>query len=43
MLVSARLPRRMRGVAQRRLDGLSGRARHLLVTAAVLGPGVPAG
>ena len=38
VLVSARLPERMRRLAQRRLDGLSRRARHLLVTAAVLGP-----
>ena len=38
VLVSARLPERMRRLAQRRLDGLSQRARHLLVTAAVLGP-----
>ena len=37
-LVSARLPERMRRLAQRRLDGLSEQARHLLVTAAVLGP-----
>ena len=37
-LVSAHLPRRMHLVARRRLDGLSERARHLLVTAAVLGP-----
>lgn len=32
-----RLPRRLHAVARRRLDGLSGRARHLLETAAVLG------
>jgi DNA-binding CsgD family transcriptional regulator/tetratricopeptide (TPR) repeat protein len=38
VLVSARLPERMRRLAQRRLDGLSQRARHLVVTAAVLGP-----
>ena len=38
VLASARLPRRVHRVAQRRLDGLSQRARHLLVTAAVLGP-----
>jgi len=38
VLVSAQLPRRMRCVAQRRLDGLSKQARHLLVTAAMLGP-----
>src|SRR5580693_6242611 len=36
--VSARLPQRIHRLAQRRLDGLSKRARHLLVTAAVLGP-----
>jgi len=36
-LVSTQLPRRMHRVAQRRLDGLSKQARHLLVTAAVLG------
>ena len=38
VLVSPRLPERMRRLAQRRLAGLSERARHLLVTAAVLGP-----
>ena len=38
VLVSARLPERVRGLATRRLAGLSNRARHLLVTAAVLGP-----
>jgi DNA-binding CsgD family transcriptional regulator len=38
VLVSAQLPRRVHRVAQRRLDGLSKQARHLLVTAAVLGP-----
>jgi DNA-binding CsgD family transcriptional regulator len=38
VLVSPRLPERMRRLAQRRLDGLSQGARHLLVTAAVLGP-----
>jgi DNA-binding CsgD family transcriptional regulator len=38
VLVSARLPEGMRRLAQQRLDGLSKRARHLLVTAAVLGP-----
>ncbi len=38
VLASARLPRRIHRLAQRRLDGLSPRARHLLVTAAVLGP-----
>jgi DNA-binding CsgD family transcriptional regulator/tetratricopeptide (TPR) repeat protein len=37
VLVSARLPDRMRRLAQRRLDGLSKQARHLLVTAALLG------
>ena len=37
VLDSARLPRRIHRLAQRRLDGLSQRARHLLVTAAVLG------
>jgi DNA-binding CsgD family transcriptional regulator len=38
VLVSARLPQRILRLAQRRLDGLSNKARHLLVTAAVLGP-----
>jgi DNA-binding NarL/FixJ family response regulator len=38
VLVSARLPERMRRLAQGRLNGLSQPARHLLVTAAVLGP-----
>ena len=38
VLVSARLPERIRGLARRRLADLSERARHLLVTAAVLGP-----
>jgi DNA-binding CsgD family transcriptional regulator len=38
VLVSARLPQRIHRLAQRRLEGLSRRARHLLVTAAVLGP-----
>jgi DNA-binding CsgD family transcriptional regulator len=38
VLVSTHLPQRVRCVAQRRLDGLSKQARHLLVTAAVLGP-----
>jgi DNA-binding NarL/FixJ family response regulator len=38
VLVSTQLPRRVHRIAQRRLDGLSKRARHLLVTAAVLGP-----
>jgi DNA-binding CsgD family transcriptional regulator len=38
VLVSGRLPRRVYQVARQRLDGLSERARHLLVTGAVLGP-----
>jgi DNA-binding CsgD family transcriptional regulator len=38
ILTSARLPRRIHRLAQRRLDDLSPQARHLLVTAAVLGP-----
>jgi DNA-binding CsgD family transcriptional regulator/tetratricopeptide (TPR) repeat protein len=38
MLVSARLPQRVHRLVQRRLDGLSPRARQLLLTAAVLGP-----
>jgi DNA-binding NarL/FixJ family response regulator len=38
VLASARLPDRIHRLAQRRLDGLSQQARHLLVTAAVLGP-----
>jgi predicted ATPase len=38
VLISARLPERIRRLAQRRLGRLSERARHLLVTAAVLGP-----
>ena len=38
VLASARLPQRILRLAQRRLDELSKRARHLLVTAAVLGP-----
>ena len=38
VLASARLPRRIHRLAQQRLDGLGQRARHLLVTAAVLGP-----
>src|SRR5215470_5485868 len=38
VLTSDRLPQRIHRLAQRRLDGLSKRARHLLVTAAVLGP-----
>jgi DNA-binding CsgD family transcriptional regulator/tetratricopeptide (TPR) repeat protein len=37
-LASARLPQRIHRLAQRRLDGLSKRARHLLVTVAVQGP-----
>jgi DNA-binding CsgD family transcriptional regulator len=37
VLVSGLLPQRMRRVAQERLNGLSKRARHLLMTAAVLG------
>jgi hypothetical protein len=36
-LVSAGLPARISRVAQQRLDGLSGRAQHLLKTAAALG------
>src|SRR4029077_3608438 len=35
VLASDRLPRRIHRLAQRRLDGLSKRARHLLVTAVV--------
>ena len=38
VLASDRLPERIHRLAQRRLDGLSPPARHLLVTAAVLGP-----
>jgi DNA-binding CsgD family transcriptional regulator len=38
VLASARLPQRIHRLAQRRLDSLSQQARHLLVTAAVLGP-----
>jgi DNA-binding CsgD family transcriptional regulator len=38
VLVSARLPGRILRLARRRLDGLSNKARHLLVTAAALGP-----
>ena len=38
VLVSGRVPRRMHRLAQQRLDALSKRARHLLTTAAVLGP-----
>jgi DNA-binding CsgD family transcriptional regulator len=37
-LTSAWLPQRMHRLAQRWLDGLSKQARHLLMTAAVLGP-----
>jgi DNA-binding CsgD family transcriptional regulator len=37
-LASDRLPRRIHSLSHRRLDGLSGQARQLLVTAAVLGP-----
>ena len=38
VLVFAELPRRMHHVGQQRLDGLSKQARHMLVTATVLGP-----
>ena len=38
VLTSTRLPQRIHRLAQRRLDGLSPQTRHLLVTAAVLGP-----
>src|SRR5215472_1109107 len=38
VLASDRLPQRIHRLAQRRLDGLSQRTRHLLVTAEVLGP-----
>jgi DNA-binding NarL/FixJ family response regulator len=38
VLTTARLPGRLHGLVQRRLDGLGQRARHLLVTAAVLDP-----
>ncbi len=38
VLISVQLPRRVHVVAQRRLDGLSKRVRHLLATATVLGP-----
>jgi predicted ATPase len=38
VLAAARLPGRIHRLAQRRLGGLSGQARRLLVTAAVLGP-----
>jgi DNA-binding CsgD family transcriptional regulator len=37
-LASARLPQRIHRLAQQRLDGLGKEARHLLVTAALLGP-----
>jgi DNA-binding NarL/FixJ family response regulator len=37
-LVCARLPQRVHRLARRRLDALGQQARHLLVTAAVLGP-----
>jgi DNA-binding CsgD family transcriptional regulator len=37
VLASTQLPRRVHRVAQQRLDGLSKPARHLVVTAAVLG------
>ena len=42
VLVSARLPRRIHLVTQRRLDGLSKQARHLLVTGGGAGPVVSA-
>ena len=38
VLASDRLPQSIHRLARRRLDGLSQRARHLLLTAAVLGP-----
>ncbi len=38
VLAAARLPQRIHRLAQRRLDALSGQARHLLMTAALLGP-----
>jgi DNA-binding NarL/FixJ family response regulator len=38
VLAPARLPERVHGLAQRWLDALSKQARHLVVTAAVLGP-----
>ena len=38
VLASARLPQRVHRLARQRLDALSQHARHLLVTAAVLGP-----
>jgi DNA-binding CsgD family transcriptional regulator/tetratricopeptide (TPR) repeat protein len=37
VLISTQLPRRMRRVGEQRLDGLSKRTRHMLVTATVLG------
>jgi DNA-binding NarL/FixJ family response regulator len=37
VLLSAQLPRHVHRVAQRRLDGLGKQARHLVVTASVLG------
>ncbi len=37
VLASSRLPRRIRRLAQRRLDGVRPQTRHLLVTAAILG------
>ena len=37
VLVSTQLPRRMHRAGKQRLDGLSKRARHMLVTATVLG------
>lgn len=37
VLVSTQLPRRMHRAGKQRLDGLSQRARHMLVTATVLG------
>jgi len=40
VLTSARLPQRILRLAQQRLDGLSKKSRHLLVTAAVLGPAI---
>ncbi len=38
VLASARLPRRIHRLVRQRLDGLSMQARHLVETAAVLGP-----
>ena len=38
VLTAAGLPQRVQHLVRQRLDGLSGRARQLLVTAAVLGP-----